>query len=68
MVFVFSLFPLLGSIVWGLRTIAAVTQGVRPFFTALCATLTFLGMVVGAFVSGFWHHLPDRESARSPSE
>lgn len=62
-VFVFSLFPLLSSILWALRTIAAVPHGVRPFFTALCATLAFSGMVGGAFVSGLWHHLPDRESA-----
>jgi hypothetical protein len=63
MVFVFSLFPLLSTILWTLRTIAAVTQGARPFFTALCATLTFLAMIVGTFVSGFWHHMRDRESA-----
>jgi hypothetical protein len=67
MVFVFSLFPLLSSILWALGTIAALTHGVRatlarPFFTALVATLTFFAMVVGAFVSGFWQTALDRQS------
>jgi hypothetical protein len=62
-VIIFTFFPLLSSILWTLRTIAAATQGGRPFFTALVATLAFVGMVVGACASGFWHHWPNRDSA-----
>jgi hypothetical protein len=62
LVFLFSLFPLVSSILWALRTIWLATHGVRPFFTALLATLAFLGMVVGGLVSGFWRHAPDPES------